>query len=448
MSEYINNREYRQKVLKELIMELHDGKTVDEVKERFAKLIEGVSATEISMMENQLIKEGMPVAEVQRLCDVHAAVFKGSIEEIHMPENPADIPGHPVHTFKMENRALERLMDKTIRPMLGELKENDSSELREKILTEFTKLYEVDKHYLRKENLLFPYLEQYGITAPPKVMWGVDDEIRADIKNVLAMLKDSESDAKELTKMADAAIDRVHEMIFKEENILFPMALDTLSEDEWLKIANESHELGYCIYEPKKEWKPARINVEEKTKKESGKESEKKNEEESKIKSEKKNEEESKIKSGKQSDTVQAEDASGSGSDYINFETGILSKKEIELMLNTMPVDITFVDKDGIVKYFSQGTERIFPRTKAVIGRAVTNCHPPASVHVVEKIVEDLMSGKKDYEDFWIKMKDMYVLIRYFAVRDKDGNYVGTLEFTQNIAPIKEIEGEKRLMSE
>ncbi|NLY48045.1 MAG: DUF438 domain-containing protein [Clostridiales bacterium] len=428
MSEYINNREYRQKVLKELIMELHNGKTVDEVKERFEKLIEGVSAAEISMMENQLIREGLPVSEVQRLCDVHAAVFKGSIEEIHMPDNPAEIPGHPVHTFKMENRALERHMEKSIKPVLNELKQTDSPGLRKKLMEEYTKLYEVDKHYLRKENLLFPFLEKYGITAPPKVMWGVDDEIREDIKNVLAMLRDDESKAEVLVEKAEAAMGRVSEMIFKEENILFPMAMDTLNEDEWMKIARESSELGYCLYEPKKEWKPARVNVEEKTKMESTKDSE------------------TEAKEPAGDDRAWGTQENGGG--YIAFETGVLSQRELEAMLNTLPVDITFVDKDGIVKYFSQGTERIFPRTKAVIGRTVTNCHPPASVHIVEKIVEDLKSGKKDHEDFWIKMKGMYVLIRYFAVRDRNGEFVGVLEFTQNIAPLKEIEGEKRLLSE
>lgn len=428
MSEYINNREYRQKVLKELIMELHNGKTVDEVKERFEKLIEGVSAAEISMMENQLIREGLPVSEVQRLCDVHAAVFKGSIEEIHMPDNPAEIPGHPVHTFKMENRALERHMEKSIKPVLNELKQTDSPGLRKKLLEEYTKLYEVDKHYLRKENLLFPFLEKYGITAPPKVMWGVDDEIREDIKNVLAMLRDDESKAEVLVEKAEAAMGRVSEMIFKEENILFPMAMDTLNEDEWMKIARESSELGYCLYEPKKKWKPARVNVEEKTKMESTKDSE------------------TEAKEPAGDDRAWGTQENGGG--YIAFETGVLSQRELEAMLNTLPVDITFVDKDGIVKYFSQGTERIFPRTKAVIGRTVTNCHPPASVHIVEKIVEDLKSGKKDHEDFWIKMKGMYVLIRYFAVRDRNGEFVGVLEFTQNIAPLKEIEGEKRLLSE
>jgi PAS domain S-box-containing protein len=120
----------------------------------------------------------------------------------------------------------------------------------------------------------------------------------------------------------------------------------------------------------------------------------------------------------------------------------------LEAMLNTLPVDITFVDKDNIVKYFSHGAERIFPRTKSVIGRSVENCHPPASVHVVEKVVEDLRSGKKDHEDFWIKMGEKYVLIRYFAVRGADGEYLGTLEFSQNIKPLQEITGEKRLLDE
>ncbi|MBH1942368.1 DUF438 domain-containing protein [Mobilitalea sibirica] len=409
MSEYINNREYRQKVLKELILELHDGKSVEEVKERFSKLIEGISPTEISVMENALIKEGMPVEEVQRLCDVHAAVFKGSIEEIHQPTNQSEIIGHPVHTFKMENRALERLMSKTIEPLLRDLEEDDNENTRKKLLDGLSQLWEIDKHYLRKENLLFPYMEKYGITAPPKVMWGVDDEIRADIKDTIKLLKKADAKKETILSKVQASVDRVNEMIFKEENILFPMVLDTLDEDEWLKIAAESGEIGYCIYEPIKEWKPARVNVEEKVQK-------------------------------------QGEEPAGDG--YIRFDTGIMSQPEIEAMLNTLPVDVTFVDKDGVVKYFTQGKERIFPRTKAIIGRKVQNCHPPASVHVVEKIVEDLQSGKKDHEDFWIRMGEKYILIRYFAVRDKEGNFLGTLEFTQDIGPIKMIEGEKRLMDE
>lgn len=405
MSEMINNREYRQKLLKELIMELHDGKSVEEVRERFAKLIEGVSPSEISEMENALIREGMPVSEVQRLCDVHAAVFKGSIEQIHMADKPEDNPGHPVFTFKMENRALERLINKNIRPLLEELKENKTEEGMQRLKEALDKLWEVDKHYSRKENLLFPFMEKYDIVAPPKVMWGVDDEIRLAVKEARRLAAE-DADITVLAEAVEAAAGRVEEMIFKEENILFPMVLETLNEDEWLKIARESDDIGYCLYKPTTEWKPVRTDLEQKVKNEGEK---------------------------------PAIDG------YVKFESGILNFKEIEAMLNTLPIDITFVDKDGIVKYFSMGKERIFARTKAVIGRKVQNCHPPASVHVVEKIVEDLKSGKKEHEDFWIKRGDLYVLIRYFAVRDKDGEFVGILEVSQNIAPIQAITGEKRL---
>lgn len=412
MSEMINNREYRQKVLKELINDLHRGKSVSEVKARFAELIEGISATEIAEMEQALIKEGMPVEEIQRLCDVHAAVFQGSIEEIHRPQNPQDIPGHPVNIFKLENRALEQLINDQIKPHTEKLgKPEDNSDLVQ-LADDFRALWEIDKHYSRKENLLFPYMEKYGITAPPKVMWGVDDEIRALIKGVLSLLTGYSSAGinKELVAgKAGEAVQRVLEMVVKEENILFPMVLDTLSEDEWAKISEESAEIGYCLIQPQATWKPVRVNVEEKERSE-------------------------------------GEQPSNNG--YVKFDAGILVPEEINAIFNTLPVDITFVDKDGSVKYFSQGRERIFARPKTILGRKVQNCHPPASVHIVEKIVEDFQSGKKDNEDFWIKMGDKYVFIRYFAVRDAKGNYLGTMEVTQDIKPLQEIKGEKRLMTE
>ncbi len=409
MSEIINNREYRQKVLKELIMELHAGKTVDEVKSRFEKLIEGISAAEIAEMEQALIMEGMPVEEIQRLCDVHAAVFKGSIEEIHRPEKEEDVPGHPVHTFKLENRKIEKLVKDKIKPQIELLKKDDSQENIKSLLESLNALLEIDKHYSRKENLLFPFMEKYGITAPPKVMWGVDDEIRDAIKEVRKLLSAYSGNRDEIAAKAEDAANRVTEMIFKEENILFPMVLETLTEDEWLKIAEESVEIGYSLVEPKGTWRPRSVNVEEKSQ-EQGKEP--------------------------------------SNNGYIKFDAGVLLPEEINAMFNTLPVDITFVDKDGAVKYFSQGKERIFARTKTIIGRKVENCHPPASVHIVEQIVEDLKSGKKDNEDFWIKMGGKYVYIRYFAVRNAKGEYLGTMEVTQNIGPIQELTGEKRLASE
>jgi uncharacterized protein len=407
MSEIINNREYRQKVLKELITELHNGKNIEDVQERFHELVHDISTKEISEMEAALIKEGMPVEEIQRLCDVHASVFKGSIEEIHHPDKA---PGHPIHTFRLENEAVKKYIHETVKKNLEDLKENDTKDNRYKLIENFNMLWDLDKHYSRKENLLFPYLEKYEITAPPKVMWGVDDEIRANIKEAKTMLQNDSESKDNISSKVDETTNKILEMIFKEENILFPLSLDTLTEDEWLTIESESDSIGYCIAGPAGKWKPERANVEAK-------------------------EEEEKLAD---------EDSKG----YIKFDTGILKAKEISVIFDHLPVDITFVDKDGIVKYFSNSKERIFQRTKAVIGRKVQNCHPPASMHVVEELVEDLRSGKKDHEDFWIKMGEMYVLIRYLAVRDEKGEFLGTLEVSQNIKPIQEITGEKRLMSD
>ncbi len=409
MSEMINNREYRQKVLKELIMELHHGKGVEEVKQRFEKLIQGISAAEISEMEQALIMEGMPVEEVQRLCDVHAAVFKGSLEEIHRLQKPEDVPGHPVHTFKLENRELEKLVNGRIKPALESLRTSGDRQYISRLLEDFNTLWEIDRHYSRKENLLFPFMEKYGITAPPKVMWGVDDEIRAAIKESRKLLANYSGNRDPLLEKAEEAANKVIEMIFKEENILFPMVLETLAEDEWVRIAEASDEIGYCLTKPVDIWKPVKTNVEEKVK-------------------------------------VQGEEPSNNG--YIRFDAGILSPEEINAMLNTLPLDITFVDKKGAVKYFSQGKDRIFARPKTIIGRQVQNCHPPASVHIVEKIVEDFKEGRKDHEDFWIRMGPKFVYIRYYAVRNEKGEYLGTMEVTQDIKPIQEIAGEKRLMSE
>lgn len=396
MSAEINNREYRQQVLQELIGQLHDGKTVEEVQDRFAAVFGNVSAEEIAQAEQALIQGGLPVSEVQRLCDVHAAVFKGSIEEIHRPSDPVKIPGHPLNTLWRENRALEELSG-TLEELLDGGGEGLASGLE--------RLAQIDRHYAKKENLLFPYLEQYGITAPPKVMWGVDDEIRAELKAIRQVLGTQALDGA-LASRIEELLHRVDEMIFKEENILFPMLLEHLTQDEWKVIAAEGGELGYCLIDEVPAWRP---------------------EAEYKPQAEREAEEEPGV---------------------ITLPTGFLKVEELTRLLDALPIDITFVGKDDTVKYFSQGAERVFPRTKAIIGRKVANCHPPASVHIVEKLVEDFKSGAKDHEDFWINMGGKYILIRYFAVRSEQGEYMGVLEVTQDIKPIQAIRGEKRLVEE
>ncbi|ERJ11471.1 DUF438 domain-containing protein [Haloplasma contractile] len=414
MSEFINNREFRQKKLKQLIMELHEGKNPDDVKEEFKKYFDNVSSTEISDLEQSLIMEGMPVEDVQRLCDVHASVFKGSIEDIHGEAGSELIqtPGHPLNVFKQENDAIKHFLKKAFSEKIKVLKQNDSAEIRQNIIAMLRKLYEIDRHYLRKENLLFPYLEKYGITGPPKVMWGVDDEIRENIKTVIKMVEDQTSSIDTLEVELEFLKVKIDEMVFKEESILFPMTEDTLTQDEWLGIQEESDDFGYTFIEKPVKWIPPRFSEDVENDQEYNK---------------------------KRTD--------GEFDGNIRFETGILSVKELELLLDHLPFDITFIDKGDVVKYFSHG-ERIFPRTKAVIGRTVQNCHPPSSVHVVNKMVEDFKSGKKDSADFWINMKGMLVYIRYFAVKDEKGDFMGSLEVTQNIKPFQAIKGEKRILDE
>lgn len=423
MSEQINNREHRQQELKALIMKLHDGATVEQVQEEFNELIIGVTATEIAEMEQSLVDEGMPVEDIQRLCDVHAAVFKGSIEDIHKEDaEKADFEeGHPLHTFKIENRAIEALLDKEILGALDSYVADESSEKKELLTETLNKLATIDKHYSRKENLLFPYMERYGITAPPQVMWGVDDEIRDKIKSVLAALNEKPEDVRSLDTVVKDLVNQVHEMIFKEEEILFPMILEKFTTQEWIEIEKSSAEIGYTLVSSVNRW-AAVTNTEEN------------------------------LKSDNQEAALSNERKPGAvtkdSQTKIAFDAGSLTSEEVNAILNTMPVDMTFVGADNRVKYFTQGKERVFARPITIIGREVKHCHPPESVHVVEQIVQDLRSGKKDNEDFWIKMGDAFVYIRYFAVRNKQGEFLGVLEFTQNIKPIIELKGEKRLVSE
>lgn len=405
MSEFIDNSKFRREQLKKLIKQLHDGASVDEVKEEFQKNFGEISTTEISQIEQELVKDGLPIEEVQRLCDVHASVFDGSIEDIHHTKDQTNIKGHPAYIFKKENEALEKVIAEEIHPYANMLEEgmNQTAVLMLRIGLE--RLSEVHVHFARKENVFFPLLEKYGITAPPKVMWGIDDEIRSELKEVLAIFSQDEFDLEETLNKAKAVVQKTKDMIFKENNILLPLMNDTFTIVEWYKIDKSQRENGLCLIDDVA-W----------------------------VKNEEDFEEEEQIQ-----ETLNGE---------IPFDAGTLTNEEVNAILNTVPLDMTFVDKHDKVKYFTQGKERIFDRPHTILGRDVNMCHPPSSVHIVEKIVSDLRSGKKDNEDFWIRMGDMFVYIRYFAVRSKDGEFLGTLEVTQNIKPITELEGEKRLLED
>jgi len=243
----------------------------------------------------------------------------------------------------------------------------------------------------------------------------VDDEIRAKLKSIQSALQSVKAPI--VFDEVSGLVNQINEMIFKEEEIMFPMILEKFTEDEWGEIEKASDEIGYTLIDAVTSWQP-----------------------EPDIATNKPSEVEATPEVA--NSTIQKDSAT-----KILFDAGSLTAEEINAILNTVPIDMTFVDANDRVKYFTQGKERVLPRPITIIGREVKHCHTPRSVHIVEKIVEDLKSGKKDNEDFWIKMGDVFVYIRYFAVRNKQGEFLGTLEVSQNIKPIIELEGEKRLMS-
>ncbi len=403
MSEFINNR---QEQLKNIIKQIHDGMPLEEAKELFKEQLGSVETDEIIQMEQALIEEGMAMEEVQRLCDVHAAVFDGSISDIHKAKDVTEIEGHPAQVLLEENERIQKLIDEEIKPFIGK---NDATSIL-MLNIGFERLSEVNKHYARKEQLFFPGLEKRGITSIPKVMWGVDNEIREAIKEVLSLLKEKEIDKDIVHKKIKLVVTKVEDMIVKENNILLPLLTEKLSLYDWILADEGSDEIGYFLKAPKTSWKDGKSN--------------------------------SVLKPLKAETTeTKREEA-----ETVKFDAGELTPLEINSILNTVPFDMTFIDKNGNVKYFTKGKERIFDRPMTILGRHVNMCHPPQSVHIVEKIVNSFKDGSKDHEDFWIDFHDKFVHIRYYAVRDKNGEYLGTLEVTQDIKPIRELQGEKRLL--
>jgi len=407
MSEFINNAQKRKDLLKHMILQLHKGEAPEQVRNQLIRLLGQVPYGDVVEVEQELISEGLPQEEVLKLCDIHTVALKGTLD--HTGAKVVQ-PGHPVHTFQKENQALqleiailEKLYDE-----INEMKEeDDTSEAFREIQIHFNALMDVDKHYQRKENLLFPYLEKYGISGPSTVMWGKHDEARELLKAAMEAL--------ELAKQINAGEARIvvelvlkpastaiSEMIYKEEEILFPMSLDKLTGNDWYEIYKQSIEIGFCLYDPTDKWQPEGVVIKKETIEKDGR---------------------------------------------IQLPSGSMNITELTTILNTIPFDLTFVDKEDTVRFFTQGKERIFARNRAILGRKVQRCHPPSSVHIVEQILNDFKSGKQNHAAFWINMGGRFIHIEYFALRDENNNYLGTLEVSQNLTEKRQLQGEQRLLS-
>jgi len=409
MSELIDNRAHRIRTLKHVIKQLHEGQGIapEHVKAQLKELVRQTDSSEIAAMEQELMAEGMPVEEVRAMCDLHAEVLHEIMVE---PPPPALPPGHPVETFGRENAALRGGVGRATQS-LAELRRRPEparfGELLAGLRQAAHDLMEVDKHYQRKEHLVFSRLEKYGVTGPSKVMWAKDDETRQLLKRTVRILAQEPIALDTVLELADTTIDAALEavagMVFKEENILLPMALHTLSNDDWADIWRDSSQYGWCLVEPAAGYHPPPTVA----------------------------------------PPPPAEVPAGSA---LQFPGGSLTPEQLHGILAALPVDLTFVDAEDRVAYFSEGRERIFARSKTILGRKVQNCHPPGSVHVVEKILEDFRSGRRDVAEFWINFGGRFVHIRYFPIRDAQGRYLGTLEVTQDLTPLRALEGERRLL--
>jgi PAS domain S-box-containing protein len=397
--------EDRKQVLKVLLKRLHEGADPEQIKAECRKTLGDIPPAEMAKVEDELVKEGLQREDLQKFCDIHLALLKESFD-IERPLAPA---GHPINILMEEHKMLLQFADE-LKNVARELKaakdfvsDGDKTERLQHIAKH---LRESESHYVREENVLFPSLEKHGIKEPPAVMWMEHDRIR-DVKKSVYQVVDSykvgafADFVRQFEEVSLALAEILSGHFYKENNILFPAALEVIGKNEWLDIRHQFDELGYCCFTPE----PAMVAF------------------------------------GETRTPVEGQEVKG----MISFPTGNLSSEQIEAIFNNLPVDVTFVDKNDTVCYFSQSKDRIFPRAKAIIGLKVQQCHPQKSVQVVNQILEDLKSGRKDSAQFWINLQGKLVYIRYFAVR-KDGAYMGCLEVTQDITDIKKIRGERRLL--
>lgn len=365
-----------------------------------ALTFERITPEEFAMAEQKLSQYGIDDSLLEEKLEALVAVFREVLRN-EFAELP---PGHPIHTYLAENQKIQELTELMEKLMQGKFILNPWTEIYEK-------LAQVEIHYNRKENQIFSYLERKGFNKPTSVMWSLDNQIKKQIKTLSALL--AQSDETRFLEGQAELITGLREMIFKEEEILYPTALEMLTEAEFTHMRKGDDEIGYCLIEKPPLW--------------SGADSGEGNQQTST----------SDLERGKAPDQGA----------YINLGQGILSIEQLNLIFRHLPVDISFVDENDLVKFYNDTEERIFPRSPGVIGRKVQNCHPKESVDTVLRIVEAFKSGEKSHAEFWLELGGKFLHIQYFAVRDQAGQYRGILEMMQDASHVRSLTGTQRLLS-
>lgn len=397
MSEISNNNLTRTDALTDFSRRLINGENGKMLIEKFKHLTDTVSPEETMMVLDKLLIDGIPYEKVKASVGKIINVFHKSLAGFEWGRPSGD---HFLNYLMAENREVEKIL-KEIRLAFKVLYRGSKEELissSQQLRSLLEKLRDYELHYIKKENILFPYIEdafpQYRCL---QLMWSFHDDFRRSIKSLETILALEIPDKELLNSELGSLFFVVIPIIFREEHIVFPVALQAIPEGEWNEMMEQSFETGWCYIEQPSQNKLAN---------------------QSSLKLE-----------GK-----------------INMGTGFLLPEQLILLLNNLPVDITFVDEYDEVIYFSGGRHRIFPRNNAIIGRKVQNCHPPESVYIVNEILSAFRSGKKEHADFWIEIKTRFLYIRYFALRNEEGTYKGTIEVSQDITEARLLQGERRLL--
>ena len=404
LGSYLKSSPERIETIMNIMTDFFNGKDMSYLTGRFESELQGeISPGEFALAEQKVEKYGISNAQFEGKIDELIKIFKSSLDNADIKALPE---GHPLDSFIKENAAIKKLITK-----LREKEKNiDIKNIDISFWTEsYDMLWQINTHYVRKENQLFPYLEKKGFDKPSMVMWALHDDIRALIKFYQSLLE--EKNYEELFGTQELMFTAVIDMIFKEEKILWPTSLELISNEEWTQIRAGEKEVGYCLIDEPPMWSANKW---------------KHPHQESEF------------------EEIAVKNKSLVGG--INLDVGSITPEQINLIFKHMPFDVTYVDEFDEVRYYNKGEERVFPRSPGIIGRELRYCHPPKSVHMVLQIVEAFKNGTKNTADFWINFNDKFVFIQYFAVRDNQGHYKGVLEITYDGTRLRSLEGDQQLL--
>lgn len=410
MNEYLKLEDKKiEKITNIFVDYLKDVITSEEAKEKINTCFDKITAQEFALCEQYLQRYG--IGDVELTPRIEELLF--IVEDI-LVTNELDLEeGHPIHTYLIEVEAIRRVLDE-IR------KTKEEKFIKNKWLEIYDKLIEIKTHFDRKQNQLFPALEKKGFDKPSKIMWTLDDDIERIIKEALNYLADNKED--KFLDMQDEVIDLIEDMMIKEEDILYPTAIDMISDDEFIEMRKGDDEIGYCLIDTPPQYGTKNNNKE--------------NLENKQLLYDLKD---LLVKHGALENLNSTQE--------LDVSQGKLTLEQINLIFKHLQVDLSYVDENEICKFYSDTKHRVFPRSPGVIGREVQNCHPKESVYMVEEIIQAFRAGEQDEAEFWIDMGDKFIYIIYNAVRDEAGKFRGVLEMMQDVTRIRSLEGSQRLLS-